>query len=388
MTAPNSAPPPATVGVNLLWLVPGVVGGSEEYTLRLLRALADQEPADLRLRLYGQAALFEAHPDLLDRFDTVTAPQGRAGKVGRIGLEATWLAAAARHDDLLHHAGGVVPPVRSVAPVLTVHDLQPLELPQYFSVAKRRWLATMIPRSVQAARVTICPSRFTADAIAARFTISDERLAVVPQGFDDVAAGPNPVEVAAELHRTYGRYLLYPAIAYRHKRHDDVVRALHALTDDHPDLAVVFTGRAGPETPALSALAAGLGLADRVHIVGRVSEDRLDALYRSAAALVFPSAYEGFGNPVLEAMARGCPVITSDATALPEVVGDAGLITPLGDVAALAATIDRLLGSETLADELAAAGPVRAACYTTPDAAHRLASAYRRALLPDHPHSR
>ncbi|MEM9134035.1 MAG: glycosyltransferase family 1 protein [Actinomycetota bacterium] len=383
MTAARSA----TIGVNLLWLVPGVVGGSEEYTLRLLRALSDQEPDDLHLRIYGQAALFETHPDLIDRFTAVTAPQGPLGKVGRIGLEATWLAAASHDDDLVHHAGGVVPPVRMAPPVLTVHDLQPLELPHYFSVAKRTWLATMIPRSVQAARVTICPSRFTAEAIAARFGLSADRLAVVPQGLDGVTAGPNPPEVAAELAATYGRYLLYPAIAYPHKRHADVVRALAALAERHPDVSVVFSGRPGPETPSLEALATELGVADRLHIVGRVPVDRLDALYRSATAVAFPSAYEGFGNPVLEAMARGCPVIASDATALPEVVGDAGLTVPLGDVAALAAAAERLLTDSTLAAELADAGPVRSGRYTTPDAAHRLASAYRRALRPTREHS-
>ncbi len=373
---------PATIGVNLLWLVPGVVGGSEEYTLRLLRALSDAAPSDLRLRIYGQAPLFDVHSDLAERFETVTAPEGRAGKVGRIGLEASWLAAVSRHDNVVHHAGGVVPPVRTVSPVVTVHDLQPLDLPAYFSAAKRRWLATMIPRSVRAARVTICPSRFTADGIAERFDISADRLVVVPQGLYGVEAGANDLETAAELRSTYGRFLLYPAIAYPHKRHADLVRVLRSLADRHPDLSVVLTGRPGPETPAVEALAAELGLADRVHVVGRVPTARLDALYRSASALVFPSAYEGFGNPVLEALARGCPVITSDATALPEVVGDAGLRAPVGDIAALAAAVDRVLTDDALAAELALAGPVRAAHFTAPDAADRLARAYRQALLP------
>lgn len=370
---------PAIIGVNLLWLVPGVVGGSEEYTLRLLRALSEAEPADLRLRLYGQQRLFSAHPDLADRFETVIAPDCGGGKPGRVALEASWLALVARNDDLLHHGGGVVPVLRTTPSVVTVHDLQPLDLPQHFSTAKRRWLGFMIPRAVLAARLVLCPSRFTADRIVARFGLSPDRVVVVAQGLDSVEPGVRDPDLDRALRSDYGRFLLLPAIAYPHKRHADLVRTLDALRH-HPDLSVVVTGRPGPETAAVERLATELGLDGRVHQLGRVPETRLDALYRSAAAMVFPSAYEGFGNPVLEAMARGCPVITSDATALPELVGDAGLVAPLGDVAALADAVRRILDDPALRARLATAGPLRAAQFSTASAAQQLATAYRRAL--------
>ncbi len=366
-----------TVGVNLLWLVPGVVGGSEEYTLRLLGALDQLRCDDLWIRLYGQSSLFEAHPDLGRQFETQVAPTWGGSKPARIAAENTWLAAVSRLDDLVHHAGGVVPLVRSQSPILTIHDLQPLEMPEHFSPAKRRWLGTMLPRSVRAARLVLCPSRFSADRVRDLLGVAPERLRVVHHGHRPTEPGVQSEETDADLRARYGRYLLLPAIAYPHKRHADAVEALARLADRHPDLSLVLTGRPGPETPALHQLAAERGVEDRVHHLGRVPETDLDALYRSAAALIFPSAYEGFGNPVLEAMARGCPVVCTDAGALPEVLGEAGLMVPVARPGALAAAVARVLDEPGLADSLREAGVARAARFSWLDAGRELAAAYR-----------
>ena len=370
----------ATIGINLLWLVPGVVGGSEEYTLRLLRGLDRFGDDDLWIRLYGQQALFDAHPDLETRFEVEVCPDVVTKKALRIVAENTWLAKASSGDDLVHHAGGVVPFVRSQVPILTVHDLQPLEMPDYFSPAKRRWLATMIPRSVQAARLILCPSRFTADRIVSMLGTSSSKLRVIHHGHEECEPGVLDSERDAELRARFGRYLLLPAIAYPHKRHADLIAALDRLRDRFEDVSVVITGRPDSETPVIERLAARLDLTDRVHLLGRVPEDELDALYRSAAALVFPSEYEGFGNPVLEAMARGCPVVTTDAAALPEVTGLAGLTVPAGHPVALAGAVARVLDEPGLAEELAAAGVEQAARFSWRDASAQLGDCYRESL--------
>jgi len=369
-----------TVGVNLLWLVPGVVGGSEEYTLRLLGALDQLGADDLWLRLYGSPDLFEAYPHLARQFETRVSPVGSASKGVRIGAENSWLAAVSRHDDLVHHAGGVVPFVRSQTAVLTIHDLQPLEMPENFSALKRRWLGTMVPRSVRAARLVLCPSEFTAGTITERLGVPPERIRVVHHGHEPTEPGVLDEAADTALRARYGRYLLLPAIAYTHKRHADAVTALDRLRSRFGDLHLVCTGRPGPETPALERLIEELGLADRVHLLGRVPAGELDALYRSAAALVFPSAYEGFGNPALEAMARGCPVVATTAGALPEVVGDAGLLVPPGRPGALAAAVARVLDEPGLAERLRADGVARAARFSWLRAGRELGTAYRDAL--------
>ncbi len=369
-----------TVGVNLLWLVPGVVGGSEEYTLRLLGALDQLGADDLWLRLYGGPDLFETHPHLARQFETRVSPIRSGSKGMRIGAENSWLAAVSRHDDLVHHAGGVVPLVRSQTSVVTIHDLQPLEMPENFSALKRRWLGSMVPRSVRAARLVLCPSEFTAGTITGLLGVPAERVRVVHHGHEPTEPGVLDDGADAALRARYGRYLLLPAIAYAHKRHADAVAALDRLRSRFADLHLVCTGRPGPETPALERLVSDLGLADRVHLLGRVPAEELDALYRSAAALVFPSVYEGFGNPALEAMARGCPVVATTAGALPEVVGDAGLLVPPGRPAALAAAVARVLDEPGLADRLRADGLVRAARFSWLQAGRELATAYRDAL--------
>jgi alpha-1,3-rhamnosyl/mannosyltransferase len=369
----------STIGVNLLWLVPGVVGGSEEYTLRLLRAVDKLRCNDLWLRLYGQQDLFDAHPDLMNRFEARVGP--RAGsKAARVGLEHSWLAAVSRHDDLVHHAGGVVPAMRSCPTVVTIHDLQPLEMPDRFSPLKRRWLSLMLPASVRAARLIMCPSEFTAHSIATRLGAPSSKVEVVRHGHAQVEAGVLDHDTDRRLKDRYGRYLLLPGIAYAHKRHRDLILALDRLRHRFEDLSVVLTGTPGPESNALAVQAAELGLTPRVHVLGRVPEQELDDLYRSAAALVFPSEYEGFGNPVVEAMARGCPVITTNATALPEVVGDAGLVVPVGRPEALAAAVARVLTEPDLADELRAAGVERATQFSWEAAGSSLAECYRRAV--------
>jgi len=371
---------PTTIGVNLTWLVPGVVGGSEEYTVRLLEAVAPFLPEGVGLRLYGRDDLARAHPALVGLHRFVRVPALPGGRVSRVALESSWLAGLTRGDAAVHHAGGTVPPLRLAPAAVTVHDPQPLDMPENFDRLKRWWLGRSLPHAVGAARLVLCPSRFTADRLRDLLGVPDEKLRVVPHGHRSPPAEPDDGEGSGRRSRAavaYGRYVLYPAIAYPHKRHVDVVRLLDRLGPGHEDVAVVFTGRPGPESGAVAAEAERLGVADRVHVLGRVPAAELEVLYRSASALVFPSAYEGFGNPALEAMGLGCPAIVSDAGALPEVVGEAGLVFPVGDVDAMAGKVARVLDTPDLADELRRRGRARAADFDVDIAAKRLADVYR-----------
>lgn len=374
-----------TVGVNLTWLVPGVVGGSEEYTVRLLQAVPPHLPDGVSLRLYGRGDLARAYPDLAEVHDFVPVAALPGGRVSRVAVENSWLAALTRGDAVVHHAGGTVPFLRTGPVAVTVHDPQPLEMPENFGPVKRHWLGRTLPHAVEAAQLVLCPSRYTADRLQALLDVPEEKLRVVPHGHrvpppepragsgGGEETGPGPRSRSAVA---YGRYLLYPAIAYPHKRHVDVVRLLDRLGPANADVAAVFTGRPGPESEAIAAEAGRLGLTDRIHVLGRVPSAELEVLYRSASALVFPSSYEGFGNPAVEAMGLGCPAIVSDAGALPEVVGEAGLIFPVGDLDALTAAVTRVLDEPELASELRRQGRVRAREFDVAIAAERLGDVY------------
>ncbi len=368
------------VGVNLLWLVPGVVGGSEEYILRLLRAVDRLDPGDLWIRLYAQPELVAAHPDLLDRFETRLGPSKLGSKPARILAENSWLARVTRQDDLVHHAGGVIPMIAPTPAVVTIHDLQPLDMPENFGPARRRWLKTVLPHTAQTARLVLCPSSFTAGRVLELLDVDSQRLVVVPHGHEPVESGiVDPAAHQGNLDR-FGRFLLFPGIAYAHKRHIDLIDALDLLGDRFGDVQLVMTGGPGPESAKLAEHIVKLGLQDRCHVLGRVSEELLDSLYRSAQALVFPSVYEGFGNPALEAMARGCPVITTTSASLPEVVGSAALLVEPRDPTGLSTTIARVLDDKNLRQELSMAGVRRAEKFGWRSAGETLLGAYRDAL--------
>jgi glycosyltransferase involved in cell wall biosynthesis len=199
-----------------------------------------------------------------------------------------------------------------------------------------------------------------------------ERIRVVPPVHVDpgVAATPSP-----------GRpYLIYPAVSHPHKRHVDAVRALHLLAPAHPDLDLVLTGAPGGAADDLERTIAELDLTNRVRILGRVSAADLDHLLRGATAMVFPSVYEGFGNPVIEAMSRRVPVIAAEAASLPEVAGGAALLFEPRSPRALAARVHELLTDPLLAHRLIAAGVDRAADFRAEVAAGALLGAYGGAL--------
>ena len=373
------------VGVNLLWLVPGVVGGSEEYTTRLLRGLAEDQPDDLHLTLFALAPFAEAHPDLVAQYPTVTAGLDGHRKVERVAVEATWLArqAARRNIDLLHHAGGVIPPGPAIARIpaaLTIHDLQPLVMPHNFSSVKRRWLATMLPRSARSAAMVFTPSDYTSAEVVTELGVPKERVRTVPHGIEPPTPVP-PEQVAAvrERYRLADQVILYPAITYPHKDHVTLVQAFARLVRSRPDLTLVLAGGAGSSEAAVTAAIRSSGAGDQIRRTGRVPWADLAALYAAATVVAVPSRFEGFGAPALEAMAAGVPVVVADATALPWVVGDAGLKVRPGDVNHLAAELARVLDQPDAHATLAAAGRVRAARFAWDRSATALAAGYRAA---------
>ena len=374
------------VGVNLLWLVPGVVGGSEEYTTRLLRGLAEAPPPDLDLTLFALAPFADAHPDLASAYPTVTTRIDGHRKPQRVAYEASWLARqVARHDlDLVHHAGGVVPPGPLIGrhrSVLTIHDLQPLVMPENFSAAKRRWLATMLPRSARKAGIIVTPSDPTGAQVVSRLGIDRAKVRTVPHGIEPhVPVAEADVAAVRARYQLGSQVVLYPAITYPHKDHVTLVEAFARLARSRPDLTLVLTGGVGPAEQEVIAAIRRAGVGDLVRRTGRIGEDDLRALYAVADVVAVPSRFEGFGAPALEAMSAGVPVVVADATALPWVVGDAGLKVPVGDVARWADALGRVLDRPAVHDTLAAAGRVRAATFTWDRAARDLAESYRAAL--------
>lgn len=359
--------------VNLLWCRPGRVGGSEEYLARQLVGLRGVAPP-IAPRLIVPPGYADAHPELA-HLDVETAPRWTGRRAGRLLAEWIWLPGRLGGADVVHHGGGTGPS-RSPGPVvLTIHDLQYLTFPRYFSTARLRYLRAAMPPSVRRATVVATPTEFVKATVVDAFGIDPASVVVVPHGVD--VGGRMPSE--AVLRQRYGlgdrRVLVFPAITHPHKGHLFLLDVLAAAWT-HPDIVLVLLGGEGAAEADVRAAIARLGLADRVVRPGRVPAEDRDGLIALAEALVFPSEYEGFGAPVLEAMALGTPVVCSDAAALPEVAGDAAVVRPLAREAWAGALDD--VGAERAG--LIERGRLRAALFTATTSGAALARAYRQAV--------
>ncbi len=371
----------STVGINLLWLVPGEVGGSEQSTLATLRGLIDLRPDDLDLRLFVLPAFAAAHPDLVAAIQTEVSSVTGGSRVRRIVDESTWLARRSAALDLVHHAGGTVPARRPAPCVLTIHDLQPLEASATHSAIKRAYLARAVPVAVRAARRVAVPSAFVRGTVLDRLGTPTDKVVVIPHAVP-VRPSPTPAATLVARHALTGPVVLYAAVTYPHKDHRTLVQAFAQLRATRPDAVLVLPGGEGEAEGELRRLIdADLdGLGRSVRRLGRVSEADLAGLLDLATVVAVPSRYEGFGLPALEAMAAGVPVVAADVAALPEVLGGAGVLVPPGDVAGWAAALERLLADPDERSRLVRVGSERAAGHTAAANAGAFADLYRAAL--------
>lgn len=361
-----------SVLVNMLWCVPGAVGGSEEYLVRQLLGLAEQPSPVWRPTVAVARGMPAAHPELAAVADMVEPEFESHGRVRRIVGEATWLRRHTGDVDLVHHGGGTAP-IRAHQPyVLTIHDLQFRTFPEYFSRVKRRYLAAVIPPSAQRATVVAVPSEYVRGSVVEAYGVDPDRVMVVPHGIEPAVA--DQITPEAELRQRYalgdGPVIVYPAMTHPHKHHEFLL----AMMRDHwtdPDLRLVLTGGAGMAEHVVAATSDR-----RVCRLGRVPAADRNGLLAMSLAMVFPSRYEGFGAPLIEAMTLGAPVICSDATCMPQIVGDAGLVRPLR----AGAWKDVLDEAVTRRDELIAAGHRRAQDFTSRASGAALAEVYARAV--------
>ncbi len=361
-----------SVLVNMLWCVPGRVGGSEEYLVRQLLGLGEVPEPRWHPTVAAARGLLAAHPQLAAVSTLVEPNFESSNRVRRIAGEATWLRQHSADAALVHHGGGTAPIGARRPYVLTIHDLQFRTYPQYFSRRKRAYLAAIVAPSARRATMVAVPSEYVRDSVIGAYGIPFDRIAVVPHGLEPGLAGE--ATAAPELRKRYrlgdGPIIVYPAVTHPHKNH----RLLLQMMRDHwkdPDLRLVLTGGKGLAEAEVASCTD-----PRVRRVGRVPAADRNGLLAMADAMVFPSQYEGFGAPLIEAMALGAPVVCGDATCMPQIVGDAGLVRPLLPEA-WAGALDEVRWRRA---ELVAAGHLRAQDFTSAASGAALAAVYAKAL--------
>jgi len=334
------------VGIPLLTLVPGVSGGSETYARELCRALGRVGGHEYETLVPTLA------PDAGGGLPTVVAAGYPATTTtpGRLrAMATTWMRPGAlrgRLDraDVVHYALTVPVPPTSVPTVLSLLDVQHLDLPGLFPRGERLFRRLAYDRAARRADRVVVISDWVKERVVTQLGLDPAHVHAIHLGVDHARFAPDP-SVTREP------FVLYPARPWPHKNHARLFDAFAQVRRTRPELQLVLTGVG--HDPAL--------LPDGIQTRGGVSADELVSLYRRASALVFPSLYEGFGLPPVEAMACGCPVAVSNAGSLPEVVGDAAVLFDPADPEAIAAAItDTLDRSEALSR----LGLARAAGFT------------------------
>ncbi len=360
------------------------MGGSETYVRGLLAAFAAGGGPERVTVLAGeQAARTLDAGDVVDvRPIAFALGHGAAGRAVGLARGLAFPPTAARvvvdGADAVHFPL-TVPIPRSTAPaVVTLHDVRHLDVPDTFSAAERAYRRVAYDRAARRAARVVTVSEHARSRIGERLGIPVERIAAVPHGIDHERFTPAGDDGPLQgLPLPAEPFVLYPANLWPHKNHE---RLLAALAQAPSAPALVLTGATYGRLDALLESARRLGVGERVRHLGYVPAAALAPLYRRAAAVVFPSLYEGFGQPPLEAMACGCPVAASDAGAVAEACGGAALSFDARDVTAIAAAITRVTGDEPLRDELREAGLERARGFTWARAAARHAEVYADAM--------
>jgi glycosyltransferase involved in cell wall biosynthesis len=277
---------------------------------------------------------------------------------------------------VFHATEHLLPPFRRIRTVLTVHDLIYVLFPEYHLPMNYHFLRLMMPRFARRADAIIAISECTRRDLVRLWQISEGKISVIHEGIDPRFHHPADEEALARVRRRYGlpeRYALYVGTIEPRKNLPTLFEAWARLRYRLP---LVIAGKKGWLFQETFSRVESLDLGGVVQFTGFVADEDLPALYAQADIFVFPSLYEGFGLPVLEAMACGTPVVTTTGGSLPEVAGDAALLVKPGDVDALTDAVDRLLHDPSLADDLRARGISRARQFSWERAARETLAVY------------
>lgn len=363
------------IGVNALYLIPGGVGGTEIFLRSLLAALAridDRNEYFLFTNLETGARLAPEG----SHFHHVTQPVRAVVRPWRIVWEQTGLPAAAWRFrlDILFNPGFTAPRLAPCPTVTVFHDLQHLRHPEYFRWFDRPAWRLLLAQAARSSTALVAVSEATRADLLRYYPIPGSRVTVIPHGVDE-----RMFEIAAERARRRPEPLvLCVSTLHPHKNLLRLIDVFARLRRHRPELRLVIAGVRGFQTAAIEERIVRLGLEEAVEITGWISREALYELYRRALCSVYPSTFEGFGLPVLEAMAAGVPTACSAIEPLREIAEGWALLFDPHDEREMEDALIRLLEDELLRNRLAGQGPGRARAYSWETAAARYLALFQK----------
>ncbi|HTU96590.1 MAG TPA: glycosyltransferase family 1 protein [Solirubrobacteraceae bacterium] len=370
------------IGLNLVYLTPRATGGTETVARELIPELVAAAPEHRFTAFVNRDTIGTPGP-WSDLIDAVEVPVHALNRVQWVRGEQQLLPPLAHRAgiDLLHSLANTSPVWGRFRRVVTIHDLIYHVVPESRVGLRSRGMRVLVPLAARRCQRIIVDAAATRADLERLVGIAPSRVDVVPLGFGRPGAGIDPMPEAALRERLGAgeRPIVLSASAkLPHKNLRRLIEAVALLPAPRPLL--VLPGYPTPHESQLTEHAAQLGVSGDVKMLGWVSDEELEGLYAAAAAFVFPSLYEGFGLPVLEAMARGVPVACSDRGSLAEVSGDAALNFDPESVPAISGAIRTLLQDPAAAERLRELGRARAARYTWRAAAEGTLASYERAV--------
>jgi glycosyltransferase involved in cell wall biosynthesis len=373
------------IGLSLLSVYPSSNAGTTTYAHGLLAGLVEDEALELVALANAEMAeacgQFVSHGTIVRGSRRYAAMEQRFGRVPALAITALLpivTAADIRNVDVIHYLQTVRSPCVERPTVVTLHDVQHLDLPHLFSASIRLWRRLMYDEAARKADAVITVSEHARARIIDRLGVDPSVVHVSHHGVDSALFTPGPAEHDAEVRESLGvdePYMYYPASLAPHKNHRTLLQALRLLENRK----LLLTGPHVGRLDGLLAEANACGVGDRVQHLGMVSVEQLPALYRGASCLVFPSLYEGFGVPIVEAMASGCPVTCADRGAPAEVADDAALTFDPTQPEAIAEAVRRL-DDRCTRDRYVTAGLQRAAQFTWQNVARQHRKVYELAV--------
>lgn len=370
------------IGFNLIFLVPGETGGMEVYAKELIGALQREAPA-LRITTFINRELASANPKWLQDTASVVVPVRATNRVEWVWGEQVLLPPLARRAgmDIVHSLSSTSPARGRFRRVVTILDLHYKLFPDTHAGLRSYGMGLLVPLAARSAHRVIAISQNTANDVIQLLKVKKEKIDVIPLGLGTTeTVQPLPEQEVRARFSLGARPLLLTMAAKR--PHKNLMRLLDALAAvpraRRPVLAM--PGYATAHEEELKRRARQLAIDDDVRFPAWVSAEEAEGLYACAAAFIFPSLYEGFGLPVLEAMVRGVPVACSERGSLKEVAGNAALIFNPEDTSAMTDAIESLLFDRREAERLRAAGRRRATQFSWETTACETIATYQKAL--------